>query len=724
MDSLHIFTTGNEGRLVFWNTAHFEVLLFVFTAVALAIFGYGVYRRWQLWKAIGKPEIRCNEIGKRLKNLLVDGFFQVRTFSDPYPGLMHGLIFFGFFVLIFGAAFDATEFHIAEPLGVAFLRGGVYIVFSFLMDLFGFFVLAGVLMALYRRYIIKPDRLGFRGEIDNRPDDLAVLLLILVIIVSGFVVEALRIHVTLQDWETYKETFLTPPVWEVWSFVGWNVAKIFAGLDFEAAKLWHQIMWWGHALVSLGFIAYIPYSKMLHMLTTPANFFMQDLQPKGTLEPIKDFENAESFGVGKLEDFSWKQIFDADACTRCGRCQDGCPAYLSGKHLSPKQLVQDLKTYWLEKANAAVAKKACCGKEAECCTNAAAEEEGKALLGDVVNLHALWDCTNCMYCMEHCSAAIEHVPKIVQMRQYKVLMEADFAPELQLTCRNIENNSNPWGVGAHLRADWAKELGVKTLAEDPNVEYLFYVGCAGSLDDRGKKVSVAFAKILQAAGVSFGILGREESCCGDSAMRAGNEYLYQTLAQANIEAINGYGIKKIICTCPHGYNAFKKDYPHFGGNFEVYHHSEIIAKLLADGKIKLSNPIDATYTYHDSCFLGRYNDVYAQPRSILNAVPGLKVVEMDRSFNKSFCCGAGGARMWMEEEGTRINVMRAEQAIATGANGVAVGCPFCLTMLFDGLKDKEVEDKIASLDIAEIVAKAMGISEEKVALDTCAAPEA
>ena len=718
----HLFGAGNEGRLVFWNTAHFEVLLFLFTGIAMAIFGYGVYRRWQLWTAIGKPEIRCNDIAARLKNLFRDGLLQKKSFADPYPGIMHGMIFFGFFVLIFGAAFDATEFHITEPFGIAFLRGNFYLVFSFLMDLFGFFVLVGVLMALYRRYVIKPDRLGYKGVADNTADDLIALLLILGIIVTGFIIEALRIHVTMQTWQDLNGVFVQQPAWEVWSFVGWNLAKVFSCVSVEAAKTWHQIMWWTHTAISLSFIAYIPYSRLLHIITTPANYFMQSLDPVGTVEPIKDFENAESFGVGTLEEFTWKQIFDADACTRCGRCQDGCPAYLSGKHLSPKQLIQDIKTYWLEKAPAAVAaKKSCCCAEGEGECATAPKEGGKALIGDVVNLHALWDCTNCMYCVEHCSAAIEHVPKIIQMRQYKVLMEADFAPELQLTCRNIENNSNPWGIGAHLRGDWAKEIGVKTLAEDPNVEYLFYVGCAGSLDDRGKKVSTAFAKILQTAGVSFGILGTEESCCGDSAMRAGNEYLYQTLAQANIEAMNGYGVKKVICTCPHGYNAIKKDYKHFGGNFEVYHHTEIIADLIAKGKIKFTTPIEGTYTYHDSCFLGRYNNVYDQPRKILSAIPGMKITEMDRNLAKSFCCGAGGARMWMEEEGTRINVMRAEQAIASGANAIAVGCPFCLTMLFDGLKDKEMEGQVASFDIAEIVIKAMGLEEAKTPE---AAPEA
>lgn len=325
--------------------------------------------------------------------------------------------------------------------------------------------------------------------------------------------------------------------------------------------------------------------------------------------------------------------------------------------------------------------------------------------------------------MEHCSSSIEHIPKIVNMRQYKVLTEADFAPELQLTFRNMENNSNPWGVGSHMRADWAKDLGVKTLAEDSNVEYLFYVGCAGSFDDRGKKVSAAFAKILQTAGVSFGILGTEEGCCGDSAMRGGNEYLSQTLMQTNIEIMNGYGVKKIICTCPHGYNTLKKDYPHFGGNYEVYHHTEIIAQLLAAGKIKLKKSVDGLFTYHDSCFLGRYNTIYDQPRTILAAVPGMKLAEMDRTLDKSFCCGAGGGRMWMEEhEGERINNMRTDQAIATRADTIAVACPFCLTMMTDGLKARGVEEKIASIDIAEVVWKATGLEEEKPSVDVCAPP--
>jgi len=708
MEHTTTFSVGNEGREVFWNAQHFEPILFLLTAVALAIFAYGVYRRWQMWKALGKSEIRWDSIGQRIKLLLKDGLLQVKTWRDPYPGIMHGLIFFGFFVLLFGAIFDAGEFHITEPLfNWSFLRGNFYLGFSFLMEVFGLCVLVGILLALFRRYVLKPERLGYKGKPDNTADDAIALLLIAGIIITGFVIEALRIYIT-------------NPSWEVWSFAGWTLSHAFTGMDYNTAKILHKISWWTHTFIALGFIAYIPYSRLLHIITTSANHFLASLKPTGYQEPIRDFETAESFGVGKLEDFTWKQIFDADACTRCGRCQDGCPAYLSGKPLSPKKVVQDIKTFWLEKAPAAIKAKAA----AKAAQGQAPEGEApaeKALVGEVIDLHELWACTNCMYCMEHCSSSIEHVPKIINMRQYKVLTEADFAPELQLTYRNMENNSNPWGIGSHLRGDWAKELGVKTLAEDPNVEYLFYVGCSGSFDDRGKKISIAFAKILQAAGVSFGILGNEEGCCGDSAMRGGNEYLFQSLAQANIALMNGYGVKKIITACPHGYNALKKDYPNFDGKYEVYHHTEIIANLLAQGKITLKNPVSGVFTYHDSCFLGRYNEIYKQPRQILTAIPGMKLVEMDRNLNKSFCCGAGGARMWMEEDiGDRINNMRTDQAIAVKADTIAVACPFCLTMLSDGIKDKQMSEKMVSLDIAEIVLKSMGMEEVKASVDVCA----
>ncbi len=696
----HGFGPGYEGREVFWNAHSYEAVLFFFTAIALVIFAYGIYRRWRMWKALGLPENRTDKAGERIKSLLVNGLLQARTFRESYAGIFHGLIFFGFIILIFGAAIDATQFH----FGLPFFHGSFYLWFSLVMEIFGLAVLAGVILAVIRRYVWKPDLLGYRGKPDNRPDDAIVLLLIALIIVTGFIIEALRLHVNVN-----VDGF----TWEHWSFAGYLLSKTLAGVDIGTTMTLHKIMWWGHAALALAFIAYIPYSRLLHIITTPANHYLLSLEPTGTLKPIEDFENAESFGVGRLEEFTWKQIFDSDACTRCGRCQDGCPAYLSGKPLSPKKMIQDIKEHWEDRAAKILAAKALAKKSGG---EPEIPEPDKMLVGEVIDLHELWACTNCMYCMENCPALIEHVPKIVGMRQYKVLMEADFSPELQLTYRNMENNSNPWGIGAHLRGEWAKELGIKTLAENPDVEYLFYVGCAGSLDDQGKKVSTAFAKILQAAGVSFGILGEEEGCCGDSAMRGGNEYLYQTQAQMNIEVMNGYGVKKIICTCPHGYNALKKDYPHFGGNYEVYHHTEIIAKLIAEGKITLKKPLEGVTTYHDSCFLGRYNGIYDQPRNILKSVPGTRLVEMRSNHRKSFCCGAGGARMWMEEDiGERINDMRTDQAIEAGAATIAVGCPFCLTMMADGIKDRGKEESMKSMDIAEIVWRSMDLEKATTA---------
>jgi Fe-S oxidoreductase/nitrate reductase gamma subunit len=687
-----VFGPGNEGREVFWNAQNFQIPLDIFAFIALAIMGFGLYKRWQLWTAMGKPELRTDNRGERIKALLKNGVLQLSVWRDFYPGLIHGLIFFAFFVLIWGAAFDAFQFY----TGVHF-NGKPYLIMSFIFDLFGLFALIGVIMAIDRRYIKKPDRLGYKGKMDNRPEDAIVLSLILGIMVTGFLIEGLRI------------ASFNYPTFEMWSFVGYLTALTFQGVNVETLKSLHKFMWWFHTFIALGFIAYIPYSRLLHIVTSPVNQFMKTLKPIGTIEPIRDFETAETFGVAKLEEFTWKQIFDSDACTRCGRCQDGCPAYNTGKHLSPKKMIQDIKDHWLERAPVVAAAKKAAGEGGE----AHIPEPEKSLINDAVGVAEVWDCTNCMHCMEHCPVFIEHVPKIIDMRRCKVLMEADFAPELQLTYRNMENNSNPWGIGAHLRADWAKELGVKTMAEDPSAEYLFYVGCSGSFDDKGKKISMAFAKILKEAGVSFAILGTEEGCCGDSAMRGGNEYLYQALAQYNIEIMNGYGVKKIICTCPHGYNALKKDYPLLGGNYEIYHHSEILADLIAQGKIKLSKPLDGVFTLHDSCFLGRYNKIYQQPRSVLNAVPGMKLVEMEKSLDMSFCCGAGGARMWMEEHGDRINNARTDMAIAVKADKIATACPFCMTMMSDGLKDRGKEETMAALDIAEIVWQAMDVKEAK-----------
>jgi Fe-S oxidoreductase/nitrate reductase gamma subunit len=648
--------------------------------------------RWQhirLWH-LGKDEDRSDQKSVRLKELLLVMFANFRIGSEAYPGTMHFLIFWGAILLFTGKIIRLFSYLV----GLTNPPQGIFLSASFISEVGGLMMIAGGLLAVYRRYILKPSRL------ETKPDNTLILVWGVALIITGYFVKAYRI--TAVGAAVPPDSFFWAPV----SYPLSSIALILPSTPLNELLIWHRALI--HMLPALLIFAYIAFSRtrLQHFFLSPINIYYRSLKPKVALEPIRDFEEAESFGVRELREFNWKQLLDLEACTNCGRCQDVCPAHLSQKPLSPRKLIQDMKEHLWSEAPKLLSLEP-------------GERQGEAIIGKSLDEHALWACTNCMACQEACPVYVEHVPKIVEMRQYKVLTEAEFAPELQLTFRNMENNSNPWGIGSHLRGDWAKDLGIKTLADDPNVEYLYYVGCAGSFDDRGKKVAAAFAKILQTAGVSFGILGTQEGCCGDSAMRGGNEYLYQTLAQANIEAMNGYNVKKIIATCPHGYNILKKEYQNFGGNYEVYHHTEIIADLIAKGKISFKKPVERLFTYHDSCFLGRYNGIYEQPRKILKAVPGVKLAEMERNREKSFCCGAGGARMWMEEDiGERINNMRTDQAIATGAAGVALACPFCLTMLSDGIKDRKKDEEMQALDIAEIVWEAMGLEQKEAPKET------
>ena len=467
-----------------------------------------------------------------------------------------------------------------------------------------------------------------------------------------------------------------------------------------SAVFFHHLFWRIHFFLVLGLIAYLPYSKLFHIVSSTLNIFLRSTGSKGELATITDFETAETFGVTTINEFTWKQLLDLDACTRCGRCQDQCPAYLSEKPLTPKKIIQDLKDHLQKEGKVLLG-----GNDKE-----GRENSLTPIIGNAVTADELWACTSCMACMEQCPVFVEQIPKVVDLRRYLVMMESSFPSEVAGVFKNMEVNSNPWGVGWASRGDWAKALGVKVLsdAEEKEIDILYYVGCSGSFDDRSKKVTVSFVKVLQAAGINFGVLGAEEKCCGDSARRIGNEYLFQTLAQENIECMKKYGVKKIVTTCPHGYNIIKNEYPQFGGDFEVYHHSEFIASLIRERKIKLKHSIDHTITYHDSCYLGRYNAIYSEPREIIRNIPGTKVVEMEPSFERSFCCGAGGGRMWMEEHlGKRINHLCFEYALTIGATIIGSACPFCLTMLEDATKDKEMEGSVKVRDLAELVLEAM-----------------
>lgn len=674
-------------RELYWNIPEHLLIYAVFAVVALVVL-HGLYRHYQLWR-LGGPERRWDRIGERIWTVIWEGFGHWRQLRDPYPGIMHFLIFWGIVALfVLGAFLDFIQIL----TGYHFLLGSPYLGVSFILDVLGLAALVGVIMALVRRYILRPDRL------DNKTEDAIILLLLLGILVTGYLVEGLRMVATNDPWGAAQPG-------------GALVAHLVGGWPESTLQVTHRVLWWVHGLLAFLAILYFPYSKLFHVLCGAVNQFCRNLGPKGVLAPL-DLENEEIevFGIEKVEDFTWKHLFDTDACTRCGRCQDNCPAYLSQKPLSPKRLIQDLRTHLWERGPVLLAKRrsaAKTGEEASLTDEQKAVLE-KALVGEVIAEDVIWSCTTCRACEEQCPVFVEHVDKLIGFRRNLVLSESRFPSEAQLTFRNLENNGNPWGIGWANRADWAADLGVPVIGEtEEEVEVLFWPGCSGAFDDRNRKVATAMVRLLQRAGVRFAILGTEEKCCGDSARRLGNEYLFQMLAQENIETLKKYRFGEIVTTCPHCYHTLRHEYPQFGGVFPVVHHTAYLWRLVQQQRLSPRGRLNLRATYHDSCYLGRYNDIYAEPRQLLQTVGGLALTEMDRHHDRSFCCGAGGGRMWLEERiGRRINVMRTEQALAKNVQLVATACPFCLVMFTDGLKDKGIEEGVQVLDIAEVLVRA------------------
>jgi Fe-S oxidoreductase/nitrate reductase gamma subunit len=666
-------------REIFWNVGSgVRIPVYLLGLIVVVILIYGLVKHIRLWR-IGKPENRIDKPLKRIGSFLLFGLGHKRILKEPYPGIMHLFLFWGFLVLFIGTVLIFVQEDFTKLLfNKIFISGNFYLIFSFLLDLFGLLAIIGVLLALFRRYVLKPERL------DNKFEDALVLIALLVILLTGFTNEGLRIA-------------SSTPEFEKWSFVGWQFSRIFLGMGASgnSAENIHLISWWIHIILAFGFIGYISYSRLLHLISSPLNQFFRSFSPKGEVAPILDIENAETFGVAKLSEFTWKQLFDTDACTRCGRCQDNCPAYLSEKPLSPKKVIQDLKDHLVLQGKISSQKET-------------SEDENPPIPGNVVTEDELWACTTCGACQEACPVFVEVVDKVVDLRRYLVLMESKFAPEVKLFFKNMETNYNPWTIGFATRGDWAKDLEVKILAEDSKVDFLLWIGCAGSFDERNKKVSRTLVNLLEKAGVNFGILGAEEMCCGETARRMGNEYLAQILMQQQIEVFNKYGIKKIITYCPHCLNTFKNEYRQFGGKYEVFHHTEFLWDLIQKKELKLSTSVEMGVVYHDSCYLGRYNDIYDAPRKLLESIEDTTVSEMKRNKDRSFCCGAGGGRMWMEETlGKRINQMRVVEAVETDAPVLATACPYCLTMLGDGIKEKEMEQLISAFDVSELVEKAL-----------------
>jgi Fe-S oxidoreductase/nitrate reductase gamma subunit len=645
-------------------------------ALAISTFLFNA-RRLYTYLKIGKPEDRFDNPAERLKRVLTIAFGQKKLLREFVAGWMHFFIFWGFVILLTAILDAILEGLFGVNLSII---GGFYRYIAFFQDLMGLLVILSIIIALYRRYIQKPKRL--QVEKTSKIDATVILLLIFFIMLTMFGTYATQINLGNAEYYDLR-------------FVSIRFASLLDGLGWDAQDLLHSIFWWTHILLVLGFLNYLPFSKHLHIITSIPNVYFSSLKPKGRLNPIsfENIENVEKFGALDVDDLTWKQIFDGYTCTECGRCTSACPANLTGKPLSPREIIVSIRKRTFEKAPILL--------------NLKPQNEdvlGKTLLFNYVTEDELWACTTCMACVQECPVMIEHVQTIIDLRRYLVLTESKFPSELSTTFRNLENNFTPWAFSHSTRGDWAQGLDIKTLAEDSNVEYLLWVGCAGSFDARYKKVAISVAKLLKISGVSFGILGNEEKCTGDPARRAGNEYLAQMLIQENIQTFSKYNVKKIITICPHCFNTLKNEYPDFGGNYEVYHHVQFLEKLLIEGRLKISKKLDARITYHDSCYLGRYNEIYDAPRDILGSINGVKLLEMKRSRDRGLCCGAGGARMFMEEKiGKRINIERTEEALSLNPDTIASACPFCMTMLTDGVKAKEVADKVQVKDIAEIL---------------------
>ena len=694
------------------------LLMVILLTIGLTVFGRTMAGKIKLLKALA-PTDRVNHLKERLKKMLIIAVGQKRLVGrarERSSGLMHALIFWGFCILLvrsiqlYGEGFQ-TGFHL-PLLGDDHFLGYLYIA---LKDIMEGIVLLMILWAIFRRAVFKPKRMH------NTFEAYLVLTLIGLLMISDLLYDGARYNLIQLYNNPDNLHFFNHPLYGsefLWTPVSMGAAALISGFGVEVNTYLAVIMFWLHICTQLIFLNLLPLGKHFHVITALPNVFLKSLgypHEKAKLLDLED-EDAwedESLGINHIHQLNWKQGLDLLTCTECGRCKDVCPTFTTDKPLNLQEFNDKLKHELYDNADRII-KRAKLSftlaqiDDADGIENikeaVAALKSEKQLVGDVIAQDTLWACTTCRACEEVCPVTIEHVPRVIAMRQGQTLIAESYPKELNTALKGLERNYNPWGIGYDKRADWAEGLGVKTMAEDPNADYLLWVGCAGSFDDRTKKVSKSLVKILQKTGVSFAILGVEEKCTGDFAKRAGNEMMYQMMAHENIETLNNYKVKKIITACPHCLNTLKHDYPQMGGNFDVIHHTEFIDKLIKEGRINMDQSLKGPLTYHDSCYLGRYNKIYDQPRSILKSVIAGPVRELVRHGKESFCCGAGGGRMWMEETiGKRINLDRTEEIIDLQVSAVAVGCPFCLTMIEDGMKEMEQEETIKTMDIAEIV---------------------
>jgi Fe-S oxidoreductase/nitrate reductase gamma subunit len=659
-------TSAVPFRDTFWNVPVWaQWALYAGGIVAVAIFAWGLWARIDLWRQ-GGPENRFDRIPDRVALVVKHVLGQVRTLSEAYPGVMHAIMFWGFLALFMGTVLATIDYDITVPVfDWKLLQGPFYLFYETVLDLFGLFFVIGLGMAVWRRFVLRPARIDPTGSFAG------VLALLLVINVTGFVMEAARLAAVR-------------PEWGPWSPVGYALgqAMLAVGLTEPGLRLIHLGVWLFHAALSLAFIAIVPYSYFMHLITTPLNVFFSKLTPRGEIAAIPNIEEAESLGVSKLEEFSWKRRLDFDACLECGRCQDACPAYLAGTALSPKRVIVKLKRHLHGQLPGPVH-------------------------GGLIGADELWACTTCMACVQECPAFIDIVDTIIDLRRYLTLSEGALPSTAPQSLQNIQRAGNPWGLAPSERLAWAEGLEVPVMEAGKEVEYLYWVGCSASYDKRNQAIARAVVRILRTAGVSFGVMA-EERCHGEVARRLGDEYLYQTVQQENIGALKQYRFRKVLTHCPHCFNTIKNEFPQFGGAWEVVHHAVLIQELLASGRIRPRRALDLTVAFHDSCYLGRYNGVMEAPRAVARAVPGVRLIELPRQRERGLCCGGGGGHMWMEVPARkRVNLIRVEEALAQKPRVVGTACPFCLAMVDLGRKVKGAEETLQVKDVSELLAESL-----------------